>query len=128
MSNTIKKAKYQGWLWYSDQPKPEVIDDEFELTLDETKNPFIIEGQLWDGSRSVSIRFVDGKYLFNEFTVEGNDNGNERYDAAMEYIPHCLDGVNAVFMRQRWVKEKDELCEGMDVWKPAGNIFVGFKK
>jgi len=123
---TIKKAKYQGWLWHSDRTKPEVIDHVMEeLSLDPNANPYIIEGQLWDEDehRSVSVKFVDGEYLLNEFIV--ND---EECDQAQEFVPHRLPGVASVLMRQRWVQENDPNCCGMPIWVPAGKVFVGFNK
>ena len=43
----IVKSNYQGYLWYSDQMHPKVIENEvMELGLDEHVNPFIIEGLL----------------------------------------------------------------------------------
>ena len=57
---TIENARYQGYLWYSDQRQPEVYlgkTSVAELILDESKNPFIIEGKF-------PIKFNDN--LFEE--------------------------------------------------------------
>ena len=44
----IEKSTYQGYLWYSDKDQPKVLNNvDSEITLDETKNPFVIEGQLF---------------------------------------------------------------------------------
>ena len=66
----IEKSTYQGYLWYSDKDQPKVLNNvDSEITLDETKNPFVIEGQLFDGKRSISIKYVDGKYIVKKYVL-----------------------------------------------------------
>ena len=82
---TIENARYQGYLWYSDQRQPEVYlgkTSVAELILDESKNPFIIEGNLYDAERqlSISIRFVDGKYIVTRYdlnTTSADESGGK---------------------------------------------------
>ena len=60
----IEKSNYQGYLWYSDEKYPRLIEDEtLEIDLNEYINPFIIEGLLCDKKTSQMIRYVDGIYL-----------------------------------------------------------------
>ena len=83
MKHTIKRTAYQGYLWYSDEQIPKVFDnEEVELELDDTANPFIVEGQLYDMTedRSISIKFIDGKYIINTYsgkTRQFNDVSGE---------------------------------------------------
>ena len=45
----IKINKCEGYLWWSDQQKPKIYDgNTLDICLDETKNPFVVEGQLYD--------------------------------------------------------------------------------
>lgn len=123
----IEKSKYEGYLWYSDQTEPEVIYnyDEFELEINDNANPFIIEGQLFDGKKSISIRYVDGKYYKQEFIMEEL--------AGVDYTPkvfkaHRMGNQANLYFNQYWRPEPDELCENMDVLQPAELVFIGFNK
>ena len=69
---TIKINKCEGYLWWSDQQKPKVYQDELiDICLDEAKNPFVVEGQLYDeeNKESYSIKYVDGQYLINIYLL-----------------------------------------------------------
>ena len=63
-----KQAKYEGYIWYSDQAHPQILrGKEFDLDqLKEYINPFVIEGQLWDAEHgiSVSIRNIADDAVF----------------------------------------------------------------
>ncbi|MCF0185829.1 MAG: TIGR04423 family type III CRISPR-associated protein [Bacteroidaceae bacterium] len=119
----IVKSKYQGYLWYSNATKPQVIyNEEFELDIPGTQNPFIVEGQLCDGEKSISIKFVDGKYLVKTYTLADYSN-----ITAEEYIPNRMDNVEKLLFKRAWKQEKDELCEGWNVLHPAEFVFVGLK-
>ena len=90
MVTTINITKdFQGYLWMSDQPKPEIFDKDKErqLVLDSTKNPFVIEGQLSDGEKSYSIKYVDGEYIVVEYDVTDDDIKN-----AKSYYPNRMEG------------------------------------
>ena len=120
----IEKSKYVGYIWYSDQSKPDVKNGEdFKLEIKDDVNPFIIEGQLYDGKKSISIKFVDGKYLVKEYNLEelkGLDMIEQTFYA------HRMDNKKLKF-KQYWRPQKDELCEDMGVLQPAELVFVGFK-
>lgn len=122
---------YQGYVWMSDQPRPEVFDNDIDkiLVLDETKNPFVIEGQLYDtaNKKSYSIKYVDGDYLVVQYDVTEADIKN-----ANSYFPNRM--TKKLRFNQRWEVRKDteghgigeKLCEDMPVLEPAGFVFVGF--
>lgn len=42
------------------------------------------------------------------------------------YLPNRMDKIKELKFVQNWVLEKDPLCEGMEVLKPKGLVFVGF--
>lgn len=48
MKTVIEKAKYEGYVWRSDEKAPVVYmgDAGMELVLDDEENPFVVEGNL----------------------------------------------------------------------------------
>lgn len=121
--------KCQGYLWWSDQQKPEVFQNEkFERSFDENKNPFVVEGQLYDvdNNMSYSIKFVDGKYLIKSFDVTEDDFSNPDFETK-EYLSNRMGGRWLKFLRY-WEETKDENCKGMKVLTLTKNVFIGFKE
>lgn len=118
----IEKSKYQGYLWYSDKKEPQVLNNEvFELEIADSANPFIVEGQLFDGQKSISIKYVDGKYNINTH----DSNALEGVIQEQVFHSHRMDGKLLKF-KQIWKEQPDELCENMQVLQPAELVFVGF--
>ncbi len=128
MEHRISKAKYEGYVWMSDQTAPQVIDgaEEKTLTLTDGENPFVAEGQLWDASqrRSVSIRYVDGRYIISETLV----TEEQLKEPTVSYIPHRLKGVEGLKFLRIWKETPDSLCEDMPALQLQNSVFVGFKK
>lgn len=120
----IEKSKYTGYLWYSDQKKPEIIygDKDFGLEISDAENPFIIEGQLCDGKNSISIKFVDGKYIVKTYTLSDYEDVK-----ADEYVANRMDNVEKLLFKRVWKPKEDGLCCGMVVNQPAELVFVGLK-
>ncbi len=119
----IEKSKYSGYLWGSDQKEPEVfLNEEREFEFDENLNPFVVEGFLYDGKTSYSIRYVDGKHIVNKYIISELP---EEF-TPQTYIPNFKKGVSGLKFRQYWKPEPDSLCEEMEVLKPAQLVFVGF--
>lgn len=120
----IERKNYQGYLWYSNEQGPIILDgrSEWGVEIDETANPFIIEGQLWDeeSRTSVSIKYIDGKY-FKKETVLGGE-----YDL-VEFIPRRMSNVEKLLFARCWKTVKDELCEGFYAKKLDSVIFKGLK-
>ncbi len=141
---TIEKAKYEGYLWYSDKKIPEVFhgDKEIGVELDDNQNPFVIEGNLWDIEKSVSIliKYADGKHIVRRTLVSPkeingtNDNNLNFYEEKVvatsrkTFIAHRINWVRELNFLQYWRTEKDDFCEGMNVLQPAELVFIGFKK
>ncbi len=132
MTHNIKEAKYEGYLWTSDQSKPKMLDGNapFSITLKDGENPFIIEGLLWnpDENESTTIRYVDGHYFVathevNQEQLEGNSNTTR-----VSYIAHRLPGVSKLKFLRLWEKLSDPLCENMDTLQLKATLFVGFEK
>lgn len=124
--------KCQGYLWWSDQQKPEVFQNEkFERSFDENKNPFVVEGQLYDvdNNMSYSIKYVDGKYLIQQFDVKNDVKDGNPTNADNDiktYLSNRMGGRWLKFLRY-WEPKKDENCKGMNVLTLTKNVFIGFK-
>ena len=144
MEKQIDKANYEGYIWWSDQPTPDVFDgnEEVDITLCDTDNPFIVEGNLWDAEhrRSISIRYADGHYYVREVNVtelELKGIDDKKLDAAKgqvatvekEYVPNKMpEWVSALRFLQYWKVENDLMCDGMPMLRPSQLVFIGFKK
>lgn len=119
----IEKDNYQGYLWMSDAQKPVKIDEEFEMEIADDALPFIVEGMLATATKSIMIKYVDGKHLIKEFDL----NSAAEYDT-VEYVANRMDGIAALVFRRYWREESDGRCLDMKVLTPAEQVFVGFKK
>ena len=118
----IEKSKYQGYLWYSDNKEPQVLNNEvFELEIADNANPFVIEGQLFDGQKSISIKYVDGKYYVNTYDLDDLDGVKQE----QMFFSHRM-ADRKLYFKQFWQPVNDEQCEGMQVLQPAELVFVGF--
>ena len=124
---TIKINKCKGYLWWSDQPKPKVYQDEsIDICLYEAKNPFVVEGQLYDeeNKESYSIKYVDGKYHINKYKVNESDLINQDNEVK-SYLSNRMDDRWLKFLRY-WEEKEDENCMGMPVLTLTKNVFIGF--
>lgn len=132
MEHQIKNAKYEGYLWQSDQNKPKMIEEResLSLTLTDGENPFVVEGLLWnpEENTSIQIRYVDGKYFVTTYEVKLEDLAGSITMTPVTYLPHRLPGVKALKFLRQWEEVKDELCENMLTLLLKTNIFVGFEK
>lgn len=144
----IEAAKYVGYLWYSNEKEPKVFDGNEmvpEINLDEKKNPFIIEGNLWDEDgrgESIMIRYVDGEYIVHRTQVKKEElkgSSSRAYSQAYgsgspiattlkKYLAHRIEGVKCLCFLQYWQAESDEMCEGMQVLRPSKLVFIGFDR
>lgn len=126
----IEKAKYEGYVWWSDKDRPEVFygDEEVEVSLNDGENPFIIEGNLWDKAtgKSIFIRYVDGRYFVNETKVKEEDRNNKERCTEKSFIAHRIDGVRRLKFLQYWETFEDPLCKDMETLRPEKLVFIGF--
>ena len=126
---TINIKNCEGYIWWSDQQTPKVYSNSpLDTCLDETKNPFIVEGQLYDkdNQKSYSIKYIDGQYLVHEYQVEEQDFANPDNEQKC-YLSNRMDGRWLKFLRY-WEEIKDENCMAMHVLTFTKNVFVGFKE
>ena len=141
----IEKAKYEGYIWMSDSKQPTVYTGEtdLELSLNDSDNPFIIEGNLWNKEKkeSIKIAYVDGKYRIRKTSVSkdeyegisdnaiktGNDANKMVATTKKEYFAHRMPEIEKLRFIQYWEAEEDAMCENMKVLVPTKLVFVGFK-
>ena len=136
MKHTIKKAAYQGYIWYSDEQAPKVYDNaEVGFELDDNANPFVIEGQLYDRAedRSVSIKFIDGKYHINTYsgkTGQFNDASGEILTKGdiEHYAPSNRLGLSdkVLYFTRMWRETEDMINDNWKTLCPSGLVFKGF--
>lgn len=127
----IEKAKYEGYVWWSDKDRPEVYygNEEVNFCLNDGENPFIIEGNLWDENTLTSfmIRYVDGRYIVKKHEVDAEDlKEGSQLHTKKKYIAHRIDGVQALKFLQYWRPYEDKLCEKMSALRPEKLVFIGF--
>ena len=126
----IKEGIYEGYLWFSDQPSPQVYECPeclSELELDDASNPFIVEGQLYDCSQglSYSIRYGDGHYLVSSCTLVEREAAHACRE---EFYLTKRMGGKVICLQELWQEEEDEYCAGMKVLQLKRIVFKGFKK
>ena len=119
-------ASYQGYIWLSDASKPIVLDngklkDTDKKYFSEGQNPFIVEGQLFDGKNSFSIKNVDGKMIVVKYEVDTDEE-------PQNFVPNSRMGLGDRKLKflQKWEVELNADRENMDVLVPAGLVFLGF--
>ncbi len=123
--NDIPQAKYEGYVWMSDEKKPDVLPkDDFDFTSVPT-NPFVIEALLYDraNNKSIIVRHT-GKYHIVEYDLSKLPDDAELVDVS--YLPHRLGNVKQLGFKQLWIPETDKNCEGWPVLTMKAIIFVGF--
>lgn len=123
----ISNSKYTGYIWYSDQNKPKLFNNEDpNIDIEDNINPFIIEGQLFDGTKSISIKYVDGKYCVKEYIL--SDMKGEVKD--LIFYANRMGEKRQLKFKQYWREDdendEDALCENMKVLQPKELVFVGF--
>lgn len=132
MENKTIKGKFEGYLWKSDNDAPILFDGKEykEIAFDNSVNPFVVEGELYDAENGLSytVRFVDGKYIIECHQVTKADIAGNEHITKKEYLAQRMQGVSALKYLQYWKIVNDELCEGMETLQPDDLVFVGFKK
>lgn len=129
LSQISRVNTYEGYLWMSDSPDPvtqlDKIREKLE-TINDSSNPFIVEGQLYcdDSHTSYSIKYTDGKHhvVMYDLSKAGETYGEK------SFVPNRINGVSKIHFRQYWEEAEDSFCEGMEVLIPGAYVFVGFDK
>ena len=125
--SNIKPGNYVGYFWKSDEKKPQQVNGNFTEDMNPSKNPFIVEAQLYDHDTmlSYSIKYVDGEYLILEHQVLSTDFN--RLDVEIkDFYAHRIDGHKKLQFLQYWKENGDSLCADMPVLQPVELVFVGF--
>ena len=127
----IPFRNYEGYLWYSDEERPQYIGGgykEFEKsTL--TEYPFVVEGALYsiEDNKSLTIRCLDGEYYIHEIDFNIIEDNRAYY----QVIPHkwlvAKDANRKVCMLEVWALVQDPLCAGMSTFQASFWAFKGFK-
>lgn len=116
----------EGYIWRSDAEIPVIITPDDVVELKNEEIPFVIEGQLFDGKTSYSIKYVDGNYLVKEYVVDSMDF-NHMNNHIKHYQSHRMEGKILKFL-EYWETRKDPLCLDMEVLQPTKVVFVGFEE
>lgn len=119
---------YEGYLWYSDQENPKVLDRQ-TLTLPEGTNSFVVEGHLYNEAEglSYSIKYVDGQYIIYQHKVALNDLDSP--NEVKIYLSNRMNDKKLKFLRY-W-EEKNAHVTGLGeipVLTQTKNVFIGFEK
>ena len=123
---SLNSRNYQGYYWMSDSKKPVPVDGGFDPILEE-KNPFIIEGMLWDNDNNISVMIMhNGDYKIYEYDMNVLDR-TDNILLEIVYKAHRFEEFNKIKFKQLWIPEEDVLCENMKVLKMKANIFCGIE-
>ena len=123
---------YEGYLWMSDKQHPKVFHPESQVdsTLFTKKNPFVVEGYLFNKQTglSLNIKYIDGQYHIYRNIVETSDLNSKDVDSVYYLTQRIgiLDKSWAVFLRY-WNEKADSSCLGMNVLEVEKEVFIGFK-
>jgi len=117
----------EGYYWYSDQVKPEIVRGQQIEAGWFTDLPFVVEANFFapEDQISIQVKSIDGNYLIHQFDLK------ELPDEHMEeewYRAHDLPGVDSFRVVEAWKLEADPLLEGLSSWVPAWRAFGGFNK
>jgi len=116
--------KWTGYVWYSDQKKPEILKEEALKLLTDNKK-FIIEALLHDGgSKSIHI-LHSHQYQITEYDLS-NIGQCEIQEVKFIAAGHLQEKIKELLFKQVWVPKDTASCEGLKALKLLANIFVGF--
>ncbi|MDF1573308.1 MAG: TIGR04423 family type III CRISPR-associated protein [Bacteroidales bacterium] len=120
----IPDLVYEGYYWYSDREKPELLKDEKITAGIFTKIPFIIEANFYSKEKniSVSVKNIDGEYLITLCDLEKVDKKN--YDTRV-YMGHDIQ-PGKFRVAEIWEETKDPQLDNMTTLVPAYTAFTGF--
>jgi len=124
--DTIEKSIYEGYIWYSNANTPECFTSKSidQSILDKATNPYIIEAQLFDGKVSYSVKYVDGQYIVNKYTM--SELSGKTYTEKV-VKGNRMEDKNLCF-NQYWEEKTDDLNCELKFLSPAEFVFTGFKK
>ena len=122
----IPNLDYQGYLWFSDDSHPEVIDTKNPFDAKKlTDLPFVVEGMLYAPKDKVSIRIVNfnGDYKIAKMElVEMPEDGQKTYLLKKRFGNH-----HRIKMYEHWEEQPDPINQNRPVLQPAWSAFIGFQ-
>jgi CRISPR type III-associated protein (TIGR04423 family) len=122
---------YTGYIWLSDQSRPEILDiSKFDFTKI-GKNPFIVEAYLYAEKKNISIAIkkYDDKYYISQVDLNKIDTINGQIKKHTYIADESLGPkIKKLSFKEYWQPKTDELCENMKVLKPTWIAFTGFEK
>ncbi len=115
---------FEGYYWYSNAQKPEVIQNEKIDKNKFTSLPFVVEGNFYAKAEKVSIqvKFINGNYLVTRFNFSELD---PKLGHMQIYAGHDLKGKNFQVL-EAWSEVEDPYLENMKTLQPAWSAFAGF--
>jgi CRISPR type III-associated protein (TIGR04423 family) len=124
----IPSAKYDGYVWMSNEDKPIVLQKEDFNHRESVINPFIVEALLFDEEKQHSIHIThDGSYKITGFDL--NTFKKPTFEVVEKsYLPHRLEGLKKVCFKQIWMEEEDKEFPNFPVLTLQATVFCGFKK
>lgn len=137
MKHIIDSANYQGYLWYSDKLRPEVYPGDGtarQIILDDSDNPFVVEGNLYDkeSNKSICIKYTDGRYHITVYDLEALENDPDSVLEEESYLTNSrinqAKECDISVHKRIWHAEEDKLNNDWKTFRPSGFAFVGFKE
>ena len=117
-------GNFEGYVQFSHRPIEKNKDIFYDGKVPQVENEegFIYEAHLANDKQSISIRQIN-----NGWFVSATDIAIVQKEDIQGYTSD-IENFRRIKMAQIWVKEADELCEGMQVKKLKKVVFAGFEK
>jgi CRISPR type III-associated protein (TIGR04423 family) len=128
----IPLLPYEGYLWCSDQKKPQLIDGDFHHGL-LTTFPCVVEGMLYDkqSNTSIHIKHINGEYWITLFDLNAFV-GRSWQSSIEEYLPNgtISENVEKIIFTELWEEQTipEYFEDGFTTFLPKAFVFTGFKK
>ena len=118
----IPNENFEGYYWFSNKPKPEIIRNEKIDKNKFTQLPFVVEANFYskETETSVQVKNIDGEYHIAIIDLTDCDT------VPQVYIGHDIGYDFQVV--EAWEEKEDKFLEGMKTKVPAWTAFKGFVK
>ena len=130
-------GNFRGYLWYSDAVFPKLIWDETVTRTTLSKHPFVVEGQLFDAARQVSVRIahIDGAYRIAQMELKGITNWQaqmQHYYASTKFAAFSRQQGDSYRLQLQYYTHhadvESPLQPGFSIRQPQWTAFVGFSE
>jgi CRISPR type III-associated protein (TIGR04423 family) len=127
----------EGYVWMSDKDRAELIGqqlkpfNEYHNINNNCHLNFIYEANLFDRNTNVSIfiQQVDSRWMYRVISLLKSPDEFNIKDQCNITVYKTTEGLKQkefIKILEKWEPESDDLCEKMEVLKPAWNCFIGF--